>query len=247
MAVQGSSGLRAEVDGAAFRALRVVTRPAEFGVLGVYGLTGDSFNSGTVMDAGLAAGVGVVIFEWLPKITGLRAITFAAVHRVGFHMEAVTAASAAALASFEIVVMRTKGFQLFNNIGPLFIDPNNIWKFRTSMSESLVTDRENGIFGSDGTAELGNSEGPGYAWTTPPTFDAQGFGNLTFGIGTAATSAQTRRNVTPPGSLIFDGRNHPLILATSEGWMIRVGPTALPAGMTWRPRYHYVWSEILGY
>ena len=210
--VQGNGGVVAEVDGTTFRALRVTSRPIEYGSLGFYRL---SMTSGT-MAAALAANSEIFQFRW-PD-----ASRFAAVTRCAIAAGANLAATAAGLAAFKMTAARS--WSVAGSGGTRAVLTGNNQKLRTTMGTSLVVDA--GI-STTGALTVGTK-----------TLDAQDMGAISLGIGTGAITTSNSLNFCPFTELMnMDGPyDHPLVLAGGgggEGFVVRTGANAFPAAMTW--------------
>lgn len=213
----------AEVDGTTFRAIRVTSRPINYGSLGMYRL---GAVSGT-MAAALAANAELFQFRW-PDATNL-----ALVYKVAISAGSNVAATAAAILSF--VMTAARAWTAAGSGGTRLTLTGNNAKLRTSMGTSLVNDA-----GISTTAGL---------TAGTKTLDATNMGALAFGIGTGAiTTALSLRFL--PLEWLFDsdgeGR-HPLVCAQNEGFIIRNGAVAFPAAMTWNFAVNVVWAEAAAF
>lgn len=80
--------------------------------------------------------------------------------------------------------------------------------------------------------------------------DAQDLGSTTFSPLTGAITVDTQGVLVPKTNLMGEfvaGAAWPLVLATQEGFVIRTGANAHPAGMTWAFSVDVAWSEVEGY
>jgi hypothetical protein len=111
----------------------------------------------------------------------------------------------------------------------------NLAKLRiAAMGTSLVNDS-----GISTTAALGAGT---------KTLDATNMGAIAAGIGTGAiTTTPNLTFLTDTKLFDADGQGqHPLILATNEGFVIRIG-NAFPATMTWHFAVNVVWAEVAAF
>lgn len=223
--IQGNTGTIAEVDGTGFRALRVTVRPTDFGSLGYYRL---GMNSGT-MAAGLAANSEIFQFRWAD------ATNLALVQHVGISAGANVAATAAALVSINMAVGRS--WVTAGSGGLRAVLTGNISKLRTSMGTSLVNDA--GI----------STTGALTAGTKVIDHPTSNLGNIAIGIGTGAITTSVDLNLFPYTTMYGGGErgDMPLIHATNEGFILRNGTTAWPAGMTWHFCVNVLWSEVAAF
>lgn len=82
------------------------------------------------------------------------------------------------------------------------------------------------------------------------TLDAQDIGSVAFSTLTGAITTSTKGILVPKTNLIGDfvgGLAFPLVLANQEGFVIRTGANAHPAGMTWTFGVDVAWSEVDGF
>lgn len=220
--LQGNGGTVAEVDGASYRALRVANRPLDVGALGHYRI---SMASGTIA-AALAANGELFQFRWT------HASNLCVVHKILISAGANVAATAAALVALEATIARS--WSADGTGGTAATLTGNNQKTRTSMGTTLGAAR------MATTAALGAGT---------KTLDAHGIGNVVLGIGTGAITTAADLNILPKTDLLeMDGNEpHPIVLATNEGFVIKNGATAWPAGMTWSLGVTVVWAEVAAY
>jgi len=78
------------------------------------------------------------------------------------------------------------------------------------------------------------------------TLDGTDIGAIAFSIGTGAITVAPNLNLIPLTTLFdADGEGqHPLVLANQEGFVIRTGANAFPAGMTWIGAVNVLWAEV---
>lgn len=223
--IQGNGGTVAEVDGTTFRALRVTARPLDYGSLGFYRL---GMQSGT-MAASLAANAELFQFRW-PDATNLALIS-----HVEISAGANVAATAAALLSINMAVARS--WSVAGSGGTRAVLTGNINKLRTSMGTSLVNDA-----GISTTAGL-------TAGTKTIDHATSNLSTVSFSVMTGAITVAVSGTILPPVTLYggMDRSNMPLILAQNEGFIIRNGTVAWPAGMTWSFSANTMWAEAAAY
>lgn len=215
----------AEVDGTTFRALRVTSRPLNYGSLGAYKL---GMTSGT-MAASLAANAEMFQFRW-PDATNL-----AVIHRISMSAGANVAATAAALGNFTLAMARS--WTAAGTGGTRAVLTGNINKLRTSMGTSLVNDA--GI-----STTLGLTTG-----TKTIDHATSNLASISFGIGTGAITTALNLTFLPETFFlnIDSGTDHPIILATNEGFIIRNGTVVMPLSMTWSFSVNIGWIEASAY
>jgi hypothetical protein len=218
--LQGNSGTVGEVDGTTFRTVRTTPRPIEYGALGFYRV---SATSGT-MAAALGAGSEIFQFRW-PDAT-----RFAVIYRISISAGANVAATAAALIAFKATIARS--WTVAGSSGTRLTLTGNNQKLRTSMGTSLVNDS-----GISTTATL---------TAGTKTLDAQDIGSVSIGIGTGAITTALNLTLCPSTDLlnVDSASDHPIVLAQNEGFVIRTGVNAFPAGMTWSFSVGVSWAEV---
>lgn len=220
--IQGNAGVVVEVE-ANSRALRSTPRPIDHGALGQYRL---SMISGTIA-AALGASSEVFQFRWTD------ATRLCLVQKVVISGGANVAATAAALVSMDVLFARA--FTAAGTGGATASLAGNNQKLRTSMGTSLLGEAR-----MITTAALG---------VGTKTLDNLGLGNYAIGIGTGAITAASRLQLFDRIPL-FDsdgGESHGIVLAQNEGFVIRNGPVAFPAAMTWNLGVVVTWAELTAY
>lgn len=125
--VQGNGGTIAEVDGTAYRALRISQRPVDAGALGHY-----RFATTVSLVATQAANGTLLSFRW-GDATRLCALQF-----IRLRCLQTAAATATIMPTFEVVIARS--FSVSDSAGSAIVMTGNNLKRRTSMGTSLVTD-----------------------------------------------------------------------------------------------------------
>lgn len=190
--IQGFGGTVAEVDGTTFRALRVTTRPVEFGALGCYA---KAMLSGT-MAAGLGALANIYSYRW-GDATRLALVTQVRVGAGGI------VAFAAGFATMTMKVGRT--FTASHTGGTAGTLTGNNSKLRTSMGTTLLTDVRIAT-----TAALG-----GGTVTLDTDAMSAATGSTTVTAGTQFIPPSTQLYNT-------EGQGeYPLVLAQNEGFVVQ--------------------------
>lgn len=218
MAIQitGNGGTVAEVDGTTFRALRIANRPVDYGALGFYGL---NLVTG-VMAAALAANAEIFQARWTD------ATRFAAIYNIGCDGAGGIVAFAAGVTKFEAMIAR--GWSADGAGGTAAVMTGNNNKLRTSMGTSLF-----GSIRASSTAAL---------TAGTKTLDTQGIGAVLSSVGVVAG------DVVMPNVEIFSATsvcdNHPIVLATNEGVVVRA---TVPATGTWTGGVSMRWAEVTAY
>lgn len=221
--IQGNGGVIAEVDGTTFRAIRITARPVNYGALGMYRI---GAISGTMA---VSLGAGAELFQWRwPDASNL-----ALMYKVSMSAGANVAASAAAILGF--VMTAARSWTGAGSSGTRLTMTGNNAKLRTSMGTSLIND-----IGVSATAGL---------TAGTKTLDATNMGAVAFGIGTGAITTSLDLNFLPHTALFdADGEGmHPLVCAQNEGFIVRNGAVAFPAGMTWCFGVNCLWAEAAAF
>lgn len=222
--IQGNGGTVIEVDGTSFRALRTTARPLDTGSLGHYRL---SMATGTI-GAALASGAELFQFRWTD------ATKLCVIYKVLVSAGANVAASAASINALEMVIARSWSAAGTGGATATLTTTNQ--RVRTSMGTTLLGEARIAT-----TAALGAGT---------KTLDTQGIGNVLFGIGTGAITTGVNLQLVPKIDLleIDDGASfHPVVFAQNEGFVIRNGATAFPAGLTWGLGVTVIWAEVAAY
>ena len=220
--IQGNGGVVAEVDGTTFRAVRVTSRPINYGSLGYY-RTGAV--SGTIA-AALAANSELWQWRWAD------ATNLGLLYKVAVTAGANVAATAAAITSFSLTAARS--WTVAGSGGTRYTMTGNNAKLRTSMGTSLINDI--GI-ATTGALTAGTK-----------TLDTTFLGAVSFGIGTGAISVSVPLNLINETWLLdADGEGfHPFVAAQNEGVVLRSG-VIFPAAMTWQLGVQCVWAEAAAF
>jgi hypothetical protein len=217
--IQGNGGVVSEVDGTAFRALRITSRPLDHGALGHYqwsGITG-------VLPAALAANSEIFQFRWTDA-TRLAVIT-----EIKYSASVSTTMFAAGVPCQNEIRTATA----WTGQGTLGtgITPGADMKMRTSMGSSLLAAGDMRIAT---TAALG---------VGTKTLSAHPISSHATG---GPITASLNGTIVPYGTALFrseisDGQ-HPLVLGTNEGFVIR--SVAVPATGTWMAAMIISWTEV---
>jgi hypothetical protein len=220
--LQGNGGTVVEVDGTIFRAMRHVSRPTDYGVLGAYGYGGFS----GIIPAALAANSEIFQFRW-PDAT-----RFAVINEVKISA-CVTTTFFAAGVPVQIDLVRATGWSI-DGTGGTRPAPAALLKKRTSMGSSLMTTNAIGIIT---TAALGAGT---------KTLETLAQATL---VAPGPITASLNGQIIAPGTIMWrsevgDGQ-HPFVLAQNEGFVIRV--VAVPATGTWMAAISVDWTEVAAY
>lgn len=217
----GVSAALAGVGAEAASGLHIVNMPIAHGAGGWFRV---GATSGT-MAAGLAANAEIFQFRYVTAASRI-----ALVHSVGLSAGANVAASAAALVAFRMTVARA--WTAAGSGGTRLTLTGDNCNLRTSHAASEVSDA--GI-ATTGALTAGTK-----------TLDTTDLGAISQGIGTGAITVSVPLVVLDPTYLFnapTDG-GFPLVLAHQEGFVLRVGANAFPAGLTWSFSVSVCWAEV---
>jgi hypothetical protein len=217
--------IQVQGNGGVIAALRVTSRPLNYGSLGAYKL---GMASGT-MAVSLAANAELFQFRWTD------ATNLAVIHRVNVSAGSNVAATAATLLSLNMAIARS--WTGIGTGGTRAVLTGNISKLRTSMGTSLVNDA-----GISTTAGLG-------AGTKTIDHATTNLASVSFGIGTGAITVSNNLTFLPTVELlnVDSPADHPIVFAQNEGFIIRNGVVAFPAGMTWTFSVNTSWIEAAAF
>lgn len=221
--IQGNTGVVGEVDGTTFRALRVTSRPMDYGSFGVYqvaGLTG-------AIAAGAGAASEIFQFRWTD------ATRLAVIHSVRISgMRTTTAFAAGAI---DLTATIARGWSAAGTGGGVLTMTGNNAKMRTSMGTSLV-----GEIRVATTAALGAGT---------KTLDAQPIGQInTHSSGGTETATPIIGSIYLPAYELNAGSmgdgEAPIVLVQNEGIVIRA---TVPATGVWNLGFVMKWSEVAAF
>lgn len=217
----GVSGGLAGVGAEAMAPMHTVVAHVSVGAGGAYRI---SPNSGT-MAAALGANTEIFQFRYVTSASRI-----CLVYKVCISAGANVAATAAALLSFKLAAAR--GWTAAGTGGTRVVLTGNNAKLRTAYSTSEVND-----VGISTTAALAIGT---------KTLDVTDMGGVAFGIGTGAITTSLPLSFLDKTPLYdADGEGqHPLVLGNQEGFIIRNGPIAFPATMTWAFSVEVIWLEV---
>lgn len=220
--LQGNGGVIAEVDGAAFRAMRVTPRPIDYGSLGAYRYGGFS----GVLPAALAANSEIFQFRWAD------ATRLATINNIRISA-AVSTTFFAAGVPIQIDVVKSSAWTVAGT-GGTGITPAAMLKKRANMGSSLLGAGDVRIAT---TAALGAGT---------KTLETLAISNI---CGAGPITASLDGTIFGPNTSLFsavvgDGE-HPLVLAQNEGFSIR--SVAVPGTGTWMVAINVDWTELTGY
>lgn len=184
-----------------------------------------SMQSGT-MAVSLGANSEIFQFRYVTSNTRV-----CLVHGISISAGPNVAASTAVLAAFRATIARS--WSVAGSGGTRATMTTNNQKLRTTFATSEVND-----IGISSTTNL---------TAGTKVLDAQDIGSFAFGIGTGAITVgvglqwanKTNLMGDFAGSLAF-----PVVLDNQEGFVIRNGANAFPAGATWTFGVDVAWSEV---
>jgi hypothetical protein len=220
--IQGNAGTVAEVDGTAFRAVRMTPRPVDHGALGHYkwgGFTG-------ILPAALAANSEIFQFRWADasRICLITKVKISA---------CVTTTFFAAGVPVQIDLIKSTGWSVAGT-GGTGVTPAATLKARSSMGSTLVAAGDMRIAT---TAALGAGT---------KTLEANSLAAL---AAPGPITASLNGQIIPPGTVLWepdigDGE-HPLLLVQNEGFSIR--SVAVPGTGTWTAAVSIQWAELTAF
>jgi len=194
--IQGNGGTVAEVDGTTFRAVRVVQKPMDHGAFGQYQL------STTIPLVVTQAANGTLFsFRWAD------ATRLCAVQTIRLECQQTAPATATIAPVFEVFAARS--FTASDSVGTALTLTGNSFKKRTSMGTTLVTDIRKSAVAAGLTVGTRTLDGE-------PILQ----------LGTVQTITNVNTTTYTKTSDFTDGIDHPMILATNEGFIVR-GPTVV--------------------
>lgn len=156
------------------------------------------------------------------------------VHGISISAGPNVAASTAVLAAFRATIAR--GWTVAGTGGTRATLTGNNQKLRTTHTTSEVNDA--GI-STTGALTAGTK-----------TLDSHDIGCVSFAIGTGAITVAPALVWVPKTNLMGDfigSLAWPITLANQEGFVIRTGANAFPAGATWTFGVDVAWSEVDGF
>ena len=220
--VQGNGGTVAEVDGTDFRALRVTSRPIDYGALGHYrygGFTG-------ILAAALSANSEIFQFQWTD------ATRFAVIEEV-IVSACVSTTFFVAGVPVQMDMIRSTGWSAAGTGGTaIALGTSN--KMRTAMGSSLGA---SAMIRIATTAALGAGT---------KTLDANPLATL---AAPGPITASLNGQIVAPGTQLYSpdvgAGEHPLILAQNEGFSVR--SVAVPGTGTWTVAINVRWAEVNAY
>lgn len=216
--VQGNSAIIVEVDGTTFRALRVTSRPVEYGALGIYRI---SMLTGT-MAAGIAAASEVFQARWT-NATNLALIW-------GVTLDGFGSGTAFALGFGYVNLFVARNWTGDGSGGTAATLSGNNQKLRTSMGTTLM-----GAIRISSTGALG---------VGTKTLDAQAVAQVALSLNALANNEFTLPITIMYGELEAGGNPAPIVLAQNEGIVARA---AVPGTGTWQIGITMSWAEVASY
>jgi hypothetical protein len=202
-------------------------------VLGCY-----QVNGRTSTYAGLAAGAPLFSYRWGD------ATRIAIINHVKVNVMTTVAATTAGQAEREMIVAR--GFSASDTGGTAVTLTGNNQKMRTSQGTSLVTDMRFGTTITAGTRTLdANPIASAIAWLP------LNMTGVDIGCNGAGPTGAVWSCVSSSGYIDLlntaNGQDYPLVLVQNEGFIVRVGKDAMPAGATQQTYLTVSWCEANAY
>jgi hypothetical protein len=220
--IQGNGGTIAEVDGTAFRAVRAVSRPVDHGGLGAYAI---GMRTG-VLPAALAANSEIFQFRWTD------ATRFAVIRKIRISA-AVSTTFFAAGVPMAIDLVKATGWTVAGS-GGTRATPAALLKRRTSMASTLVAANDIGI-ASTAALTAGTK-----------TLETLALSSI---VNACPITASLNGSIIQAGTILWQAEvsdgEHPLVLATNEGFVVTV--PAVPATGTWTASINVDWAEVTAY
>lgn len=209
-------------SGVAWMPQHIVSGPLPVGTGGAYRL---SMQSG-VMAVSLGANSEIFQFRYVTAASRV-----CLVHGIAISAGPNVAAGAAVLAAIRATIARA--WTVAGSGGTRAGLTANQAKLRTSFATSEVNDA--GI-STTGALTAGTK-----------TLDTQDIGCVSWGIGTGAITTDVGLQWFPKTNLMGDfvgGMAWPIVFANQEGFVIKTGVNAFPAGATWTFGVDVAWSEV---
>jgi hypothetical protein len=221
--IQGNGGAVAEVDGTVHRALRTVARPTDHGALGHYSI---GMFSG-LLPAALAGNSEIFQFRWTDatRLALIKSVRISACVSTTFFAAGVPV---------QIDMVKATGWTVAGSGGTRGTLAALLKKRTSNMASSLVAASDVGI---SSTAAL-----------TAGTKTLETLSLAAIAAPGPITASLNGQIVAPKTELFRGGEQsgeHPLILATNEGFVIR--SVAVPATGTWTVAIEVDWAELASY
>lgn len=220
--IQGNGGTVLEVDGTNHRAARVAVRPTDHGTLGHYSI---GMLSG-IMAAGLSANAELFQFRWADatRLALIKSIKLSACVSTTFFAAGVPV---------QIDIAKATAWTVAGS-GGTRATMAALLKKRTSMGSSIIT-----------ASDIGISTTAGLTAGTK-TLETLSLGAI---VAPGPITGSLNGQIIAPKTEIFRGgessAEHPLILATNEGFIVRA--VAVPATGTWTFAVEVDWVELATY
>lgn len=223
----GFSGTVGEVDGTLFRAQRVTNRPIDYGVLGAYQM---GLQTGAIA-AAMAANGELFQFRWT------HATNLAVIQKI--IITGMRATTAFAVGVIDIKATIARGWTVDGTGGTATTMTGNNQKLRTSMGTSLIGS-------GSGTIRIATTAALGAGTKTLDTQDINTI--TTHSSGGAGSATPIIGSIYLPVTNIFDldiaDGEHPIVLATNEGVVVRA---TVPATGVWNLGLTVKWTELTAY
>lgn len=220
--IQGNGGTIAEVDGTAFRAVRAASRPVDHGALGAYAI---GMRTG-ILPAALAANAEIFQFRWTD------ATRFCVVRKVRISA-AVSTTFFAAGVPLQIDLIKASGWTAAGS-GGTRATPAALLKRRSNMGNTLIAASDIGI---SSTAAL---------TAGTKTLETLALSSI---VAACPITASLNGTIIEAGTILWQSEvsdgEHPLVLATNEGFVVTV--PAVPATGTWTASINVDWAEVTAY
>lgn len=201
--------------------LHAARMPVSYGAGGYYKI---GATSGT-MAVSLGAAAELFQFRYVTAASRI-----ALINRISISACANVAATTAALIAFRATLAR--GWTAVGSGGTRQVLTGDNVNLRTSMATSEVND-------------IGIATTAGLTAGTK-ALDTSDIAAVSVGIGTGAITVSPSLTLLPD-TLLFDADaegGYPLVLVNQDGFVIRNGAVAWPAGMTWSFTVNVSWSEV---
>ena len=215
--VQGANGVVAQVDGATFQAMRITSRPLEYGSLGHYRLA-------TTVALVVTQAANGTLFSWRwGNGSNLGVLFFV---RLGLLQTA--AATATIMPSYQVFIAR--GFTASDSAGTAITLTGNNMKKRTSMGTTLITDIRKSAVAAGCTVGT-------------RTLDTEAIMEMP----TNSTITTPNPTVYQKEADFTNTSDHPEVFAQNEGFIVRGPTIVFGAAGTANLAVDIAWAEAAAY